>query len=112
MIRLIGSVMLLAVSGAAMAADPVAFRAIASNDMATAEAQLAGELAAGSNEPGVLLNLAHVYRQSARGVEADALYRRVLATPNVQMARADGSPAWSHSLAKQGLARNAQFASR
>lgn len=112
MIRLLGSVLLLSVSGAAMAADPVAFQAIATNDMAAAEAQLATQVAAGSTEPGVLLNLAHVYRHSARDAQAEALYRRVLATPNVQMAKPDGNPAWSHRLAKMGLARSAQLALR
>ncbi|HEX8446551.1 MAG TPA: tetratricopeptide repeat protein [Sphingomonas sp.] len=112
MIRLLGGALLLSVAGAALAADPVAFQAIAAKDLTGAARQLETELAAGSNEPGVLLNLAHVYRQTARDVDADALYRRVLATPNVQMATPDGNPAWSHTLAKRALARNAQFAAR
>ena len=111
MIRLVGGALLLMVSGTAMA-DPVAYRAIANKDLGAAEAQLTSALAEEASEPGVLLNLAHVYRQTARGAEADALYRRVLGAPDVLMAMPDGRPASSHRLASLGLARSAQFASR
>lgn len=111
MIRLIGGAALLALSGAALA-DPVAYRAIATNNLGVAETQLTSALAETASEPGVLLNLAHVYRQTARGPQADALYRRVLAAPDVLMGMPDGRPASSHRLAELGLARSAQFASR
>jgi len=112
MIRLFVGAVLLSGSAVAMAADPVAFRAIAANDLATATTQLESQIAAGSNEPGVLLNLAHVYRQAGRGAAAETLYRQVLSTPNVLLAKADGNPAWSHRLAQRGLEKNAQFAAR
>ncbi|WP_083672094.1 hypothetical protein [Sphingomonas montana] len=111
MIRLFAGALLLSVSTLAQA-DPVAFQAIAQGKLDRAEKTLVAQVAAGSAEPGVLLNLAHVYRQTARAAQAETLYRRVLAEPNVQMARPDGSPAWSHTLATVGLERAAQLAAR
>ncbi|GGE79144.1 tetratricopeptide repeat protein [Sphingomonas prati] len=111
MIRLLGGALLLSISTLA-SADPVAFKAISTGDLTKAERTLASQVAAGSTEPGVLLNLAHVYRTTARAAQAQALYRQVLAEPNVQMGKPDGSPAWSHDLATAGLARASQFAAR
>lgn len=112
MIRTVIGAALLGCSGLALAADPVAFSAIARSNWQVAEARLTAELAAGSQEPGVLLNLAHVYGQTGRVIQAQDLYRRVQAQPNVLMERPDGSPAWAHDLARFGLQRTSQLASR
>ena len=112
MIRLVIGAALLGSSALALAADPVAVSAIATSDWQRAEAQLSAQIAKGSREPGVLLNLAHVYRQTDRTAQAVDLYRQVQAEPNVQMERTDGSPAWSHDLARFGLQRASRMASR
>jgi Flp pilus assembly protein TadD len=93
------------VSGAAQAADPIAFDALQRGELGTAQAKLASRVAEGTREPGVLLNLAHVYGKEGRRDEAVGLYQQVLARSNVLMEMANGRPAWSHDLAKRGIAR-------
>ena len=112
MIRLGLGLALLAFAGASQAKDPVAFQAIAASDLRGAESVLASEVAAGTREPGVLINLAHVYSRTGRSQQAAELYRQVMAVPNAQMARQDGSPAWSHDLAARGIQRVSRIASR
>jgi hypothetical protein len=112
MIRIGLGVGLLLLAGAAQANDPVAFQAIAASDLRTAESVLANEVAAGTREPGVLINLAHVYSRTGRTQQSVDLYRQVMALPNAQMARQDGSPAWSHDLAMRGIQRLTRVASR
>ncbi len=112
MIKIIFAAMVVLLPVAVQAADPVAFTALAKGRYAAAEARLVSEVANGSEEPGVLLNLAHVYGREGRRDDAVRLYRQVLAVPNVRMEMADGSPAWSHDLAGRGMIRLSAIASR
>lgn len=96
----------------AQAADPVGFEALQRGEYDAAQSSLAARLANGSNEPGVLLNLAHVYGRDGRRDDATMLYRQVLDGRNVVMEMADGRPAWSHALAQRGLQRLSRTASR
>jgi hypothetical protein len=85
---------------------------IAAKNMQAAEQRLIAQSAVEPNEPSVLLNLAHVYKKTARTAEATALYERVLAQPDVLMALGSGKPAWSHMLAMKGLGRSTEYAGR
>lgn len=97
---------------AASAQDQVAYQAIARADYASAETALVAQLAAGSREPGVLLNLAAVYQRTGRMEAATELYRAVRAEPNVQMALPNGQPSWSHDVASRGMTRARTMAAR
>ena len=111
---------LIATSGAAIAQNGFqqpadaryGFSQISANRLNAAETQLEARRVAEPKEPSVLLNLAFVYAKTQRTAEASALYRDVLAQPNVQMELGSGKPAWSHDLAKAGLGRSAVMASR
>ncbi|MBB5685079.1 tetratricopeptide repeat protein [Sphingobium boeckii] len=116
----LSSAALIATSGAALAQRPFeqpadaryGYAQISANKLSAAETQLDARRAAEPREPSVLLNLAFVYAKTTRTAEASALYRDVLALPNVQMELGNGKPAWSHDLAKAGLGRSALMASR
>ena len=90
--------------------DPYGAHAIARNDYTVLERRLADALARGDRTPEVLLNLAQIYRKERRDDAARALYQLVLGEPNVDLTTLNGS-AWSHDLARKGLARD-QMASR
>jgi len=60
----------------------------------------------------VLLNLAHVYAKTGRTAQAEALYRQVLAGEDVLMLTGSRQPVGSHQLARKGLERARQMASR
>ena len=112
----------LGLSGAAIAApeaparlpaDAVyAFPQIQAQRFDAAETRLSAQRAAEPREPSVLLNLAYVYAKTSRQGLASGLYEDVLALPNVQMELGNGTPAWSHDLAKRALSGNAAMASR
>ena len=89
-----------------------AFPQIAAQRFDAAETRLAARRAAEPREPSVLLNLAYVYAKTNRQGLASGLYEDVLALPNVQMELGNGTPAWSHDLAKRALSGNAAMASR
>ncbi|WP_156679819.1 tetratricopeptide repeat protein [Sphingomonas profundi] len=92
--------------------DPDAYAAISNGRYAAAETRLTARVEHGSNDPAVLINLAHLYARDGRGANAAAMYREVLAAPNERMELADGSPAWSHDLAQRGLRRLTSYAAR
>ncbi len=110
---LAGAVALLPIAGlGAQTIDPVSYEAMAQGRYSAAEAKLAARVAKGSEDPAVLLNLAHLYKRDGRVADAEMLYRRVLGSTNILMEMPDGRPAASHDLAGRGLARLASFATR
>lgn len=96
----------------AQSVDPVAYEALARGNFTAAETRLESQLAKGSRDPAVLLNLAHVYKRDGRMADAAGLYREVLTARNISMELPDGSPAWSHDLAARGLARLTMLSAR
>jgi len=85
--------------------DRYAHAAIERGDYAAAERQLNREARVSPNRPEVLLNLAAVYAMTQRPDEARALYERVLAGDDVQMAQNADRVAGSHRIAQVGLAQ-------
>lgn len=111
----LGFASILALAAPAQAQDSertYAFDAIQRADLAAAEARLLAQRAEEPNEPAVLINLAHVYAKTDRLDQAAALYAEVLNGENVLMATRDGSPAWSHDLARRAMDRTRSIVSR
>jgi predicted Zn-dependent protease len=106
----LAAVALLAAPG--YAKDRTGFQAIEAGDLAKAERRIERERKIFPDRPALLINLAAIYRQTGRAGEAQALYRRVLERPAVEMELADGAAASSHDLARAGLARGTQVATR
>ena len=67
---------------------------------------LESRLRADPTDESLLLNLAMAYRKSGEAAKADALYRRVLFQEDVVLNGTGGAKAWSHQLAKAGMALN------
>ena len=104
-------------SGSAMAwpadsvADPYGANAIAAARADALQDRLVARYDRGDRRPEVLLNLAAIRTQQNHRGEARALYKMVLDQPNIDMATLNGS-AWSHEIARRGLARDQALASR
>ena len=107
----------LVVSAQAMAwpetrlADPYGANAIADARFTGVQDRLVAAYERGDRRPEVLLNLAAIRTQQAERGQARALYREVLDQPNVDLATLKGS-AWSHEIARRGMAMDAQLAAR
>lgn len=108
----IGMAMLLQVATTAPAASDYGFQKIADGNFDAAEVSLQAASIAEPDEPLVLINLAQVYRRTGRVDQARAMYRRVLETPNADLVLGDYRTAWSHDLARRGIATLTQVASR
>ena len=113
-LALAGAASMLWVSGASAQSQEqrYGFDAIQRDDLIAAEARLIAQRAQEPNEPSVLINLAHVYLKTGRVAQAEALYRQVLESENVQLATARRQPAWSHDLAQRALERTTAMAAR
>lgn len=92
--------------------NPYGYDQIAAKNLQAAERTLVAQSAVEPDEPSVLLNLAFVYKKTGRAAEANALYERVLAQPDVLMALGSGKPAWSHAVAMKGIGRSTAYAGR
>jgi hypothetical protein len=88
------------------------FNAIARNDLAAAEARLLAQKADEPSGAPALLNLAYVYTQTGRATQATELYTSVLSHENELLVTGSGQKQWSHDLARRGLDRARQMASR
>lgn len=86
--------------------DTFGARAIARGETDGIETRLASAVSRGDRRPEVLLNLAAIRAGQSDVLGADRLYRMVLAAPNVDMATLAGT-AWSHDIARRGLASRA-----
>ena len=103
-----------AISVGAQAKQPVdnlGAKAILAADFSAAETKLTAQLRREPGLPEALLNLAYVYRATGRATDARDLYERVLSRPNLELESGE-TPAWSHDIARLGLARMQRFASR
>ena len=80
--------------------------ALTQGQYARAIPSLETSLRADPTNESLLLNLAMAYRKSGEATKADALYRRVLFQDDVVLDGAGGVKAWSHDLAKAGMALN------
>ncbi|MDQ3077396.1 MAG: tetratricopeptide repeat protein [Pseudomonadota bacterium] len=87
------------------------FDALIAGDLRTAELQLRAGPAA-KDDPAVLLNLGQIYVTTGRTEEAEAAFRRVLGSPNVELVLASGREMSSHRAASLGLRSVARTASR
>lgn len=92
--------------------DNYAASAIRASDFTTAETQLNARLQRVPVDRVALINLAHVYRHTARAREANMLYARVLDRQDVQLETTDGTPVWSHDVARAGLRGTVSIAMR
>lgn len=92
--------------------DPYAAAAIERLDYDAAEARLAGRLADNGGDVSALLNLAAVMNATEREPRAWALYEQVLSAENTRLALPDGSPVWSHDVARSGLAARPTMVAR
>ena len=99
-------------SGSAAAADRQAIGAITAGDYDTAERTLSSERRIFPQRPELMLNLAAVYRQTGRDAAARELYADILAREDVPMNTLNQSTSSSHTIAKAGLARLTQVATR
>jgi len=95
-----------AVTSPGLAAQEYGYQQIAEGKLLLAESTLEAARVAEPREPSVLINLAAIYARTGRTDQAQAMYREVLATQNVQLEMGDHRPAWSHDLARRGLQRN------
>lgn len=95
----------LTATSAASPVDNYGATAIQRADYARAELSLSNRVAAVPADEAALLNLAHVYRRTARMAQAQALYTRVLALPDVLLADTSDRPRSSHALARASLTR-------
>jgi len=89
--------------------EDLGYQAIRSHDWATAEQQLLGGLKKEPNNAFLQLNLAWVYAQTGRKMEAAALYREILERDKDRVASLSsrgGAPV--STLAQRGLARLGQ----
>ena len=96
---------LVAISGPALAQE-YGYQQIADGKLLLAESTLETARVAEPDEPSVMINLAAIYARTGRAEQAQAMYRQVLASENVQLEMGDHRPAWSHDLARRGLQRN------
>jgi tetratricopeptide (TPR) repeat protein len=103
---------LLSTSAVANPVDNYAASAIKSADYAQAESALRQHLGRAPADQPALLNLAYVYRHTARHREANALYSRVLNRGDVLVTKADGTPVSAHYVARAGLTGTVSIASR
>lgn len=108
----LGAALVATAAGAQTQEQTYGFNAIQRSDLAGAEARLIAQRAAEPNEPSVLINLAHIYTKTGRTAQAEAMYRRVLASDNVLMLTGGRQQSWSHQLARRGLDRARLMASR
>jgi hypothetical protein len=83
--------------------DPYGGRAVAKGHIAKVDQRLSTAFKQGDHCPEVLINLAAIRLRQQDSAGARELYRMVLAQPNVDMATLRGS-AWSHEIARRGLA--------
>lgn len=95
----------LAIAAPSLAADRMGYVAIAAKDYGTAEKRLETERRIHPGRPELMLNMAEVYRNTGRNVEARTLYREVLARPVVDLDVPSGASVSSHDLAAAGLER-------
>jgi len=112
----LGAVALLAPASAmawpqAVIADPYGARSIVHDDVGSLQPRLAAAVAKGDRKPEVLLNLGAIYARQNNPSAARAMFQMVLDQPNMDMATLKGT-AWSHDLARRGLARVGQMAAR
>ncbi len=101
----------LAVAAATAPVQDYGYTKISAGNFAQAEVQLLAVRAEQPGEPSAMINLATVYARTGRAADAALLYQAALDAPNVQLELGNGSPAWSHDLARRGLNRM-QFAAR
>ena len=80
--------------------------ALTQGQFARAIPSLESSLRADPTNESLLLNLAMAYRKSGEAAKADLLYKRVLFQEDVVLDGAVGARAWSHDLAKAGMALN------
>jgi Flp pilus assembly protein TadD len=80
--------------------------ALSTGDYSRAIPALEARLRADPTNESLLLNLAMAYRKSGEAAKADLLYKRVLFQEDVVLNGAGGVQAWSHDLAKAGMALN------
>jgi hypothetical protein len=83
--------------------DPYGARSVAKGHITRVDQRLSTAFSQGDHRPEVLINLAAIRLQQQDQAGARELYRMVLAQPNVDMATLRGT-AWSHDIAKRGLA--------
>jgi hypothetical protein len=83
--------------------DPYGGRSVAMGRIDKVDQRLSTAFKQGDHSPEVLINLAAIRLQQRDTGKARELYRMVLAQPNVDMATLRGS-AWSHEIARRGLA--------
>jgi len=108
-IAILAAVPLACGSSAALAQQPVDnYEAVAlsAGDYSRAIPALEARLRADPTDESLLLNLAMAYRKSGETAKADLLYKRVLFQEDVVLNGAGGVQAWSHDLAKAGMALN------
>jgi hypothetical protein len=111
----LGAAMLVA-AGSAMAwpadqvSDPFGAGAISRSSYTGVQPRLQAMVDKGDRRPEVLLNLAAIRMGQDHAADAQALYREVLAQPNVDLQTMRGT-AWSHDIARRGLA-NPRVAAR
>lgn len=113
--KLVISLLVAAPLSTAAVANPVdnyGATAIQSADLATAEARLNAYLRKAPADQPALLNLAHIYRQTARAHQANTLYQRVLNRSDVLLTTTQGTATSSHAVARAGLTETASFAMR
>lgn len=97
----------------ATASERTGYASIAAGDLSGAERTLIAERRIFPERPELMLNLAAVYQQTGRTMEAASLYRAVLARPVVAMDLPSGATRSSHTIAQAALARIAPtFANR
>ncbi len=104
---LLFSAVILAVSSPALAeptagADPFGARSISADRYDSIAKKLETSYRRGNRSVEVLLNLAAIRLKQRDAQGAEALYREVLAQPNVDMQMLNGN-AWSHDIASRAM---------
>ena len=87
----------------ALAGENNGFRQIMTGDLQSAERVIAHERAIWPHDADLLINLAAVYRQTARTLQARQLYEGILSRPDEELTLSSGMVVSAHAIAKQQL---------
>jgi Flp pilus assembly protein TadD len=78
---------------------------ISAGNFAAAEREIAEQRRLFPHDADLLINLGSIYARTGRVAEARALFRDVLAHTNEELTLPQAGTGWSHTIAKEALAR-------
>jgi tetratricopeptide (TPR) repeat protein len=89
----------------AFANESNGYQQISAGNYAAAEREIAEQRRLFPHDADLLINLGTIYARTGRVAEARALFRDVLTRENEELTLSQAGSGWSHSIAKNALAR-------